>query len=320
MTGKKGKLPAFLFYTGDWMKDPNLRRCSRAARGMWADMLCLMFECEDRGMLLTGGVPWSDEDIAAASGGDISEGLQCIAELLRKGVAHRNQSGAIFSRRMVRDEQKRRAGGERVKKHRHKGDCNDDVTLKKRRSNNPSSVSVSSSPSGDNVSCVVAPRAREPDTPHNSPEPITEEFLAQLQTTSAYVTRGIVVRHVLEKLQLDCQTATPPRSPTRRELVRWCNNERSPPALRAEGRQTTSRAAPVTNFEQSMAGADECQTISIDEWQECVASLVEVQGSPPADLIARLPVSADEREWLLASFESHDGKQATVEKAMMAKG
>jgi hypothetical protein len=99
------KLPSFQFYPGDWMKDPNLRRCSRAARGMWVDILCLMFECEDRGVLSTGGEPWSDEDIAAAVGGDIAEGLSCISELLRKGVAHRNQSGAIFSRRMARDEQ-----------------------------------------------------------------------------------------------------------------------------------------------------------------------------------------------------------------------
>lgn len=109
------KLPSFQFYPGDWMKDPNLRRCSRAARGMWVDMLCLMFECEDRGVLATGGEPWSDEDIAAAVGGDLSDGLACISELLRKGVAHRNTSGAIFSKRMVRDEQIRqervRAGG-----------------------------------------------------------------------------------------------------------------------------------------------------------------------------------------------------------------
>jgi hypothetical protein len=79
------KLPSFQFYTGDWMKDPNLRRCSRAARGMWMDMLCLMFECGDRGVLSVGGVPWSDREIAAAAGGDISEGLECIAELLSKG-------------------------------------------------------------------------------------------------------------------------------------------------------------------------------------------------------------------------------------------
>jgi hypothetical protein len=101
------KLPSFQFYPGDWLKDPNLRRCSRAARGAWIDMLCLMFECDTRGVLSAGGVPWSDQEIAAAIGGDIAGGLSCIDELLRLGVAHRTESGAIYSRRMVRDEELR---------------------------------------------------------------------------------------------------------------------------------------------------------------------------------------------------------------------
>ena len=31
------KLPAFQFYPGDWRKDPNLCRCSHAAKGVWID-------------------------------------------------------------------------------------------------------------------------------------------------------------------------------------------------------------------------------------------------------------------------------------------
>ncbi len=115
-----GKLPYFPFYHGDWMKDPNLRRCSRAARGMWADMLCLMMECESRGVFSAGGVPWSDEEIAAASGGDIGEGLLLLHELLAKGVARRNDQGAIFSRRMVRDEQERQTHAQNQRKYRKK--------------------------------------------------------------------------------------------------------------------------------------------------------------------------------------------------------
>lgn len=72
-------------------------------------MLCLMFECQDRGVLSAGGMPWSDEDIAVAIGGDTTANLEWIRELLAKGVAHRNDSGAIFCRRMVRDEQIRKA-------------------------------------------------------------------------------------------------------------------------------------------------------------------------------------------------------------------
>jgi hypothetical protein len=114
-----GKLPAFMFYPGDWQKDPSLRRCSKAAKGVWMDMLCLLFECPDRGVFTdAGGRPWSDEEISTAIGGDISANLECITELVAKGVAQRSTQGAIFSRRMVRDEKDRRAAKERKRKER----------------------------------------------------------------------------------------------------------------------------------------------------------------------------------------------------------
>ncbi len=43
------KLPSFQFYPGDWMKDPALRSVSLEARGLWMDMLCLLFESVRRG-------------------------------------------------------------------------------------------------------------------------------------------------------------------------------------------------------------------------------------------------------------------------------
>jgi len=114
-----GKLPAFMFYPGDWQKDPCLRRCSKAAKGVWMDMLCLLFECPSRGVFVdASGKPWSDEEIAEAIGGDIGANLGYIAELVSKGVAQRDTRGAIFSRRMVRDEQNRRSATERKRKER----------------------------------------------------------------------------------------------------------------------------------------------------------------------------------------------------------
>jgi hypothetical protein len=114
-----GKLPAFMFYPGDWQKDPCLRRCSKAAKGVWMDLLCLLFECPIRGVFVdASGKPWSDEEIAEAIGGDIGANLGYIAELVSKGVAQRDTRGAIFSRRMVRDEQNRRSATERKRKER----------------------------------------------------------------------------------------------------------------------------------------------------------------------------------------------------------
>jgi len=114
-----GKLPAFQFYPGDWQKDPSLRRCSKAAKGVWMDMMCLLFECPVRGVFVdAGGRPWGDEEIAAAIGGDIAANLECITELVAKGVVRRDARGAIFSRRMVRDQEKRQADKERKRKQR----------------------------------------------------------------------------------------------------------------------------------------------------------------------------------------------------------
>lgn len=123
-----GKQPGFYFYSGDWIKDPELRRCSKAAKGVWIDMLALLSECSDRGVFMTGGEPWTDQEIAAAIGGDIAENLKCLEELLRKGVARRNTSGAIFSARMVRDQQERVNGKVRKQNQRDREKSHEIVT------------------------------------------------------------------------------------------------------------------------------------------------------------------------------------------------
>lgn len=91
------------------MKDPDLRRCSPAARGVWMDMLCLMFECPERGVLASLAGPWTDQEIAGAVSGETPVVLAAINELVAKGVASRRADGAIVSRRLVRDEKERRA-------------------------------------------------------------------------------------------------------------------------------------------------------------------------------------------------------------------
>lgn len=102
------KLPAFQFYPGDWLKDPNLRRCTHAAKGVWMDILCLMFESQERGVLITAQRAWSDEEIALAVGGDSTTVMACVQELTLKGVAYRRADGALYSKRLIRDEQKRK--------------------------------------------------------------------------------------------------------------------------------------------------------------------------------------------------------------------
>src|SRR5260370_33952005 len=97
-----GKLPAFQFYPGDWQKDPSLRRCSKAAKGVWMDMMCLLFECPVRGVFVdAGGWSWGDEGIAGAVGGAVAADLECRAEVVEKGVGPRGARGAHSRRCMV---------------------------------------------------------------------------------------------------------------------------------------------------------------------------------------------------------------------------
>lgn len=152
------KLPSFQFYPGDWMKDPNVRRCSLAARGVWMDILCLMFECEDRGVLASGDKPWSDQEVAGAVSGPTDVVLSCIAELELKGVVSRNQSGAMFSRRLVRDEQVRKGNRERQDRFRN-GGVTVPVTERSQRSSSSSSASTSDSKQKANL----GPQTPRPD-------------------------------------------------------------------------------------------------------------------------------------------------------------
>lgn len=123
------RLPYIPLYTGDWLKDPGLRRCSQAARGVWIDLLCFMFDCEERGVLASGGVPWTNEEVSRVVAGDSNLTITCLTELLGAGVVSRNGSGALFSRRMVRDEENRAKDRKRQQKCREVESSHATVTV-----------------------------------------------------------------------------------------------------------------------------------------------------------------------------------------------
>jgi biotin operon repressor len=113
------KLPSFQFYPGDWMKDPGLRSVSLEARGLWIDMLCLLFEGVRRGYLQHAtGKPVSDEQLARMTGSSSEQVSRLLRELEDSGVFSRTEHGTLYSRRMIRDERKRKACSEAGKKGR----------------------------------------------------------------------------------------------------------------------------------------------------------------------------------------------------------
>jgi hypothetical protein len=153
------KIPSFPFYIGDWMKDPALRSVSRKARGLWIDMLCLMWECPRRGMLAKpDGSPFTLEELRRMLGGDRmcaectknfadahswrtsraqnraiqsaeDAHAQCqrceklvdiLDELSTAGVSSISATGVIYSRRIVRDEAIRTGTRNRVNDYRER--------------------------------------------------------------------------------------------------------------------------------------------------------------------------------------------------------
>ena len=96
------KSPGFWFFTGDWLKDTELRLCSIFARGLLVDLLCYMFEAKQQGFLCTpSGRPLTNEQIAdLISGGTREEKVNALQELEDNGVLSRDSRGILYSRRL----------------------------------------------------------------------------------------------------------------------------------------------------------------------------------------------------------------------------
>ncbi|MDF7810731.1 GIY-YIG nuclease family protein [Hymenobacter sp. YC55] len=111
------KMPAFQFYPADWRKDPGVQALDRHDRSVWFDMLCIMHESDERGVLLLAGRPIPEDALARMLNLDNQTFNQTLNNLLTYGVAsRREQDGALYSRRMVRDQAKREEQAEYGKK------------------------------------------------------------------------------------------------------------------------------------------------------------------------------------------------------------
>lgn len=105
MRGLAMKMPALQFYPADWRKDLAVQSLGYHDRGVWFEMLCLMHESSERGVLLLNGVTMPEEVIARLLGMDNQTFNQTLSTLLTFGVAKRRPTdNAIFCKRMVDDE------------------------------------------------------------------------------------------------------------------------------------------------------------------------------------------------------------------------
>ncbi len=100
-----GKQPSFQFYPGDWKRDAGVQSLSFEERGVWFEMMLLMFESAERGKLVFGtGTPMPEDAVARSLGLDRQRYVQILRKLLDYGVASKEEeTGIIYCRRMVRD-------------------------------------------------------------------------------------------------------------------------------------------------------------------------------------------------------------------------
>lgn len=102
---KSCRLPAFQFYPSDFLSDVAVRAVSVGARGLWIDLLCLLFESPTRYKL---DLPTHiDEATAISRMTGVSRKLvvKYLRELETAHVFVRDETGSIYSKRMKRDEE-----------------------------------------------------------------------------------------------------------------------------------------------------------------------------------------------------------------------
>lgn len=122
------KRPSFQFYPADWKGNSKLRRCSEAARGVWMDILCVLHDSDEYGV-----VRWPLAELARAAGAALKLVKELVDRQVLKGADHGpvtfthtprhagkdgepvtlidGQGPIWFSSRMVTDEWRRSVSG-----------------------------------------------------------------------------------------------------------------------------------------------------------------------------------------------------------------
>jgi hypothetical protein len=96
-------LPWMKFSPDRWQRDEALRMCGAAARGVWAELICIMHKADPYGHLLVRGKQPTDRQLSVITGLSMLEIAQGLMELEENEVFSRTDDGTIYSRGMVRD-------------------------------------------------------------------------------------------------------------------------------------------------------------------------------------------------------------------------
>lgn len=122
-----GPLPWMKFAPDRWQRDEALRMCGAAARGVWAELICIMHKAEPYGHLLIRGKQPTDRQLSVITGLSPLEIAQGLTQLEENEVFSRTSDGTVFCRGMVRDKREHdrlsQCGkkGQRVKQQKTQG-------------------------------------------------------------------------------------------------------------------------------------------------------------------------------------------------------
>lgn len=98
------------FWPADWQSDASLRMSGLAARGLWIECIAIMHTADPYGHLLINGKQPTAKQLASIVGSNEREVTKLLTELEEAGVFSRTAEGVIFSRRMVRDNERSEGG------------------------------------------------------------------------------------------------------------------------------------------------------------------------------------------------------------------
>lgn len=217
LVGKEMKRPSFQFYPSDWLRDTALRSCSTGARGLWIDMICFMHEGSPYGYLKVSDKVILPSNLARMVGESLEVVEVWLQELKEAGV-YDIDNGAIYSRRMIRDEelrQKRAEGGKLGGNPNLK--VNHEVILEDKQKTTPSSSSTSSfSKKKDSATSVACP----PDVSQQ----IWNDWVALRKSKKAPITQTVLNGAIAEAKILSW--------PLEKFLAEWCS--RGSQGLKAE--------------------------------------------------------------------------------------
>lgn len=99
---KEDERPADQWYWDDWFSAFDVRLCSLAARGLWIDMLGMMYKAEIRGTLTINGKQADSKQLAKLAGDTIANINKYLRELEEHDVFSRLGDNTIICRRMFR--------------------------------------------------------------------------------------------------------------------------------------------------------------------------------------------------------------------------